>query len=55
MLGVWIIEQLVAERDAALDALSDDELKALWDACPDDPDDIWRALNRRGRGDLCMI
>jgi len=64
MLGAWIIEQLRTERDAALDTLSNDQLKAMWDRAPDDGshvvdghdcDDIWYALNRRGLGDYCTI
>lgn len=64
MLGVWIIAQLQAENDAKLDALPDDQLKALWDRAPDDGshvvdghdlDDVWRALNRRGLGSHCTI
>lgn len=67
MIGEWIRDEIERERREALDSVALDDLRAMWDALPDDGsvlvdgrifvncDDLHAALNRRGDGEYCAV
>jgi len=62
-LARWIYEKMADERRRLLKAMTDEQVKALWDEDdgtlirPDgiDCDDVHAELNRRGLGDYCAV
>lgn len=61
-LNNWILQELRKERLRKLDALSEGELKALWDQYDGcnapggyEGEDIHLALNLKGLGSYCAV